>query len=83
MLNESIRETMKYHAENGLLYSDFIDFKIRKQGKMIKEGIDYNIDWEHRKINFIKQNTYSTYTIMLCLNIEYINNLIKTLYKLK
>lgn len=83
MLNESIRETMKYHDNNGLLYSDFIDIKIRKQGKMIKEGIDYNLDWVNKKINFIKQNTYSTYTIMICLNIDYINNLIKTIYKLK
>ena len=83
MLNESIRECMKYHKANGLLYSEFIDIKRRKQGKMITEGIEYTIDWEQRKINFIKQNTYSTYTIMLCLNIEYINNLIKTLYKLK
>ena len=83
MLNDSIRETMKYHEANGLPYQDFIDIKIRKQGKAIHEGKEYDIDWENKKINFHNQNLYSTYTIMVCLNIEYINNLIKTLYNLK
>lgn len=83
MLNSSIREALKYHSDNGLPYYDFIDFKLRRQGKPMHEGSDYFIDWETRKIKFSNQNPYYTYTIMLCLNIEYINNLIKSLYKLK
>ena len=83
MLNDSIREVMKYHMNNGLRMTEFMDFRIRRQGKPIHEGIDYTIDWIHRKINFNNQNTYYTYTIMLCVNIEYINNLIKDVYGLK
>jgi hypothetical protein len=83
MLNDSIREALKYHKTNGLPYQDFIDFKIRRQGVPIHEGKDYDIDWNNLTINFHHQNTYYTYTIMLCLNIEYINNLIKSIYKLK
>lgn len=83
MLNDSIRSTMKYHEDNGLPMKDFMDFKLRKQGKPMHEGIDYTIDWKHKLIHFHKQSTYYTYTIMLCLNIGYINNLIKTIYKLK
>ena len=83
MLNDSIREALKYHLQNGLLVQEFIDFKIRKQGKPIHEGKEYTINWADKVIHFHKQNTYCTYTIMLCLNVEYINGLIKTIYKLK
>lgn len=50
---------------------------------MIKEGVHYNIDWDTYDMKFINQDTYHTYTIMICLNIEYINNLMKYIYNLK
>ena len=62
---------------------DFIDIKLRKQGKPIYLGDDYEINWDKLDIKFRHQDTYHTYTIMVCLNIEYINNLMKILYKLK
>lgn len=83
MLNYSIREAINYHRANGLPLHEVIDIKIRKQGKPIHEGKEYTIDWDKKELHFHKQNTYCTYTIMVCINIEYINNLIKTLYKLK
>lgn len=83
MLNESIREALKYHKENGIPILDFIDIKIRRQGVLLHEETDYKIDWDKLDIQFINQDTYHTYTIMICLDIEYINNLMKTLYNLK
>lgn len=83
MLNNSIREAMRYHLDNGLLMQEFMDFKIRRQGKPIHEGQDYFIDWKRRKLIFSNQNTYYTYSIMLCLNIAYINDLVKAIYNLK
>ena len=83
MLNHSIREVLNYHQANGLPIFDFIDLKIRKQGVMINEGIEYTVDWVKKEIHFHKQNTFSTYTILICTNIEYINNLVKTIYNLK
>ena len=83
MLNSSIRETLDYHKKNGLPIIDFIDIKIRKQGVPIYLGEDYIIDWDTLDIRFKNQDTYHTYTIMVCLNIEYVNNLMKVLYNLK
>lgn len=82
MINSSIRESIDYHIKNGLPVFDFIDIKIRKQGKLIHAGNDYDIDFEKRQIRLHSQNTYYTYTILVCINIEYINNLMKTIYKL-
>ena len=83
MLNMSITEALDYHKKNGLPIFEFIDIKVRKQGKPIYLGKDYEIDWDTLDIKFKNQDTYHTYTIMVCLNIEYVNNLMKTLYNLK
>ena len=83
MLNTSILDALSYHDKNGLPIFDFIDIKIRKQGEIIHEGKDYLIDWKNFDIHFMDQNTYFTYHINICLNIEYINDLMKTIYHLK
>ena len=83
MLNISIREALKYHKENGLPIFDFIDVKVRKQGKPIYLNTDYTINWDTLDIHFKNQDTFHTYTIIICLNVEYINNLMKQLYNLK
>lgn len=83
MLNSSIRETLKYHFDNGLPIFDFIDVKVRRQGKMIHEGMDYSIKWDSLDIVFHQCDTFHTYHIIICINVEYINNLMKTIYHLE
>lgn len=83
MLNNSIKAALKYHKENGLPFSDLIDIKIRRQGKLIHKDQDYFIDWNDYKIKFNSQNMFFTYSIIICVNIEYINDLMKALYGLK
>lgn len=83
MLNSSILETISYHLKNGLPLFDFIDIKLRKQGTPIHYGTDYEINWTTMDIHFKNADIYHTYSICICLNIEYINNLMKTLYNLE
>lgn len=83
MMNASILDVLAYHEKNGLPILDFIDIKIRKQGEIIHEGTDYIIDWKNFDIHFMNQNTYFTYHIMLCVDVEYVNSLLKTIYHLK
>lgn len=82
LLNPSIRKIIDYHLESGILLEDYIDIKIRRQGKRIINGKDYIIDWKTRTIQFISQNLYYTYNIMVCVNVEEINNLTRELFKL-
>ena len=75
---------MDYHKKNGLPYFDFIDIKIRKQGEMLLAGKDYEINYDNATIKFhTKSYGYFTYRIFLYVNIEYINNMVKTIYHLK
>lgn len=83
MMNESIREALKYHINNGMPVMELIDVKVRRQGRDISEFKDYVIDWDHKKLKFLNQNTYYTYHIIVCVNVEYINTLIKTIFNLK
>lgn len=83
LINDSIRHVMKYHKENGLPYFDFIDIKIRKQGQIIHDGKDYNIDYDNMTITFNHANNYYTYKIIVCINIEYVNDFIKQTLKLE
>ena len=83
MLNESIRAAIKYHLDNGLPLFDLIDIKVRKQGVLIRHGEEYTINWFKTELQFHRQDTYHSYTILVCINLEYINSLIKTIYNLK
>ena len=83
MFNETIRTAIDYHKKNGLPMFNFIDIKVRKQGHPIHEGKEYDMDWENNKLIFHKQTTYHTYSILVCINIEYVNNLVKDIYNLQ
>ena len=47
------------------------------------EGLDYKIDYKTMTIYFNNKSTYFTYRILICVNVEYINDMTKTIYKLK
>lgn len=84
LLSPSIRFAIKYHNDNGLVMDGLIKIKIRKQGKEIQEGIDFALDYKELKIQFFNTDYfYYNYAIIVCINVEYINNLAKDLYHLK
>lgn len=83
MLNESIKNVLKYHISNGLPLLECLDIKLRQNGKMMYSGKDYNIDYENLTIQFHNMNIHKTYKILICVNIEYINDLIKNIYNLQ
>lgn len=79
-------ESRKYSTELVTRFdtTDIINVKIRKQGRLIFEGPDYEIDYNTFTINF--KNTdfgYDTYTLMICINIENINEITKAVFSLK
>ena len=73
---------MEYHHKNGLPIIEFLDIKIRRQGELLLEGKDYYIDYDKMDVYFHNDSTYYTYKIIINLNVEYINGLIKELYHL-
>ena len=83
-LNQSIKEAIKYHLSTGRPLVDLIDIKIRRQGKLLLYGKDYTINWNDLQIDFLnKEYGFFTYTVIISINVLYINELIKNIYNLK
>ena len=84
MINLSTNKLIEYHVENGIPLVELIDIRIRKQGKLIVHGRDYIIDYDEKKIKFLnKEYGYYTYTILIAINTEYVNETVKNVFKLK
>lgn len=83
-LNGTLRACIDYHLDKGIPMNELIKIKIRKQGRTILEGINFTVDYKERKIQFYnKEFGYYSYSIIICVNRLYINNLTKDLYNLK
>lgn len=83
IFNGSIKEVLKYHINKGIPPMEFFKIRVRKQGQLLQYGKDYVFDPHTYEVKFHHCNTYYTYKILIMLNIEYINNLVKTIYGLK
>ena len=84
MLNHSIREVIAYHLSKGIPLDEALEIRIRRQGKLITENVNFKVDWENRMIYFNNKSFgFYTYTIMININILYINTLIKETLHLK
>ena len=83
LLNDSIRKVLEYHRKNGLPYLEFFDVKIRRQGEMLRANTDYTIDYDTMTVKFAKPETYYTFKFLICVNVEYVNDFIKSIYNLK
>ena len=64
---------------------NLIDVKLRKQGRLLREGVDYDIDFNDLVVRFHTGKDYQfyTYSMYISINIEYLNDLIKNLFELK
>jgi len=83
IFNKSIKECIKFHLDRGIPVFNFLNIRIRKQGKLLNENEDYIINLHNYTIKFIKGSTYYTYKIIVLINVDYVNNLVKDIYDLK
>ena len=83
LFNDSIRKVLEFHLKKGIPIGEFFKLRVRKQGQLLQYGKDYTFDLNTYTVNFINCNTYYTYKILIMLNIEYINTLIKDMYHLE
>ena len=85
ILNESIIKAIDYHLKNSIPLVNLIDVKVRKQGELLEYGTDYTIDYKTLTVNFKNQRGYSfyTYTVVIAIDIGYINEVISTVFHLE
>lgn len=85
LLENSISEVIKYHMSNGIPLVNFLDIKVRKQGELLREGRNghYMIDYANNKIHFRNRSYgYFTYTIIISIDAQYINDMIRDIFHL-
>lgn len=84
LLNNSIREVIRYHLDSGSPIGEAIDIKVRRQGELLIPGVDFYVDFENLDLYFNnKSYGFYTYTVLISVNILYINNLVKDIFHLK
>ena len=86
LLNNSIVFAFEYHKAHHVPFSEFFKLRVRKQGMLLQPGKDYDYNPDTYEIQFYnndRKDLYYTYKILIMLNVEYINNLIKKEYHLK
>ena len=84
MLNESIIDVINYHKTHGISLVDLISIRVREQGRIIPYGEEYDVDIDNFKVNFhTKTFPFHTFTILICVNTGYINDMIKQIHNLE
>lgn len=73
LLNESITTAVRFYCANGLPIDQFLDFRIRREGRLLHEGPDYSLDREKLLVQFKNQNPHYTYQFIICVNLQLIN----------
>ena len=76
LFNYSMKQMISYHREHGIPFNTFIIPIVMKDNVMLKEGIDFSIDYEKFELVTYKVNMDSTYRLILHVNTLYINSLI-------
>jgi hypothetical protein len=83
LLSNSIKAAIKFHTDRGITLMDFFRIRVRKQGKLLEYGKDYTINFDDYTLQFHNCDVYYTYKILIMINVDYVNNLVKDIYKLK
>lgn len=82
ILNNTLNTMIDYHLSNAIPLERFIKIQFRENGSIL-ENEEYYIDWHKRYLKLIYPDTHRTYRLLITANIEYINELIKTVYNLE
>lgn len=84
LMQQSIREVIKYHIDNNIPLINFLDIKVRKLGKLLREGVDYDIDYSKNIIQFHNRGPlFYTHTVIVSIDVQYINEMVKQIFHLE
>lgn len=82
ILNESLKQTISYHLKFGIPMEKFIRIQFRENGEILNNE-NYFIDWNNYNLHIMNPNSRRTYRLLVTVNNEYVNSLIKELYNLE
>lgn len=82
LLNISLETVIDYHLQMGIPMEKFINIQFRENGTILTDEAFY-IDWGKRELHIANPNPRRTYRLIITVSINYVNNLVKTLYNLE
>jgi hypothetical protein len=82
VLNESIRTVIDYHLKAAIPIESFLRVQFRENGRILNNELFF-IDWTNRSLKIFNPNPHRTYRLIITINPEYINTMIKQLYNLE
>ena len=84
LLNTSLLEAVKYHKDNGVPLSTFLNIDILKNNRTMEiERNEYRIDWDNLTVYINNCNRNQEYRFILSVNTVYLNNLLADIVKFK
>lgn len=84
LLNTSLEEAVKYHKENGIPLTTFLDIDITKNGRTMEiERNEYRIDWNNLTVYINNCNINQEYRFILSVNTLYLNDLLSDIVKFR
>jgi hypothetical protein len=82
VLNETLRTVIDYHLKFQIPMEKLIQFQFRENGVILHNEL-YYIDWGNRMLTMTVPDHHRTYRLIISVNHEYANNLVKQLYNLE
>lgn len=84
LLNTSLEEAVKYHKDNGIPLTTFLDIDITKNGRTMEvDRNEYTIDWDKLTVYINNCNTNQEYRFILSVNTLYLNDLLSDIVKFR
>lgn len=82
ILNQSLRTVINYHLKTGIPMDRFIKVQFRENGEILRHEA-FHIDWATKTLTIMRPNHRRTYRLIITVSHEYVNSLIKSIYKLE
>lgn len=84
LLNTSLEEAVRYHKENGIPLTTFLNIEIIKNGRtMDVERNEYRINWDELTVYINNCNVVQEYRFILSVNTIYLNELLADIVRFK
>lgn len=82
IFNNSLQKVIEYHKKHGIPIKTFMICHVMKNNIMLRDNIDYALDYDNLSLITKNINHSATYRIIINVNTFYINSLIKDLLDL-
>jgi len=83
VIDEQINRMIDYHLKHGINPNNLLSFQFRINSHILDIKNTWTIDWVNRKLKIFNADHHEFYRLLILVNKDYINNMIKDIYGLE